>query len=191
MVVLDEGGVVQAEAMVGAAARAHRIFLDRAQERRGLACADDARLGMRHRGRKPRGRARDPAEAANEVERCALGREHPARRSFDDRERRSGGDLGAVGEARLEADRRVDEAVGAGGEIESGLDALLLGGHDAPHYIIGRRNGVGRDVAGAAEVLQKRLADERLGDYRGEGNSPPFFKRLFGLRGRDRTACRF
>ena len=50
MVVLDEHGVVEAEAMVGAAARAHRIFLERAQSgvvlrvqtMRALVCATAA-----------------------------------------------------------------------------------------------------------------------------------------------------
>ena len=89
----------------------------RVQTMRAFVCATEAD--------EPRGRAGDSAEPADEVERDALGREHAARRPFDDRERRSGGDLGAVGEARLEADRRVDEAEGVGGEIESGDDALL------------------------------------------------------------------
>ena len=47
MIVLDQHRVVEAEAMVGAAARAHRVFLERAQDRRRLARADDARLRMR------------------------------------------------------------------------------------------------------------------------------------------------
>ena len=66
-------------------------------------------------------------------------------------------DLGAVGADRLEADRRVDQAESEGGEIEPGDDALLPRSHDAPDDAVGRRNGVGRDVAGAAEVFEQRL----------------------------------
>ena len=50
VVVLDQNRVVEAEAVIGAAAGAHRIFLDRAQERRRLARADDARFGVADRG---------------------------------------------------------------------------------------------------------------------------------------------
>src|SRR3984957_20463515 len=39
VVVLDQNRIVEAEAVIGAAASAHRIFLDRAQERRRLARA--------------------------------------------------------------------------------------------------------------------------------------------------------
>ena len=45
MVVLDQHGVVQPEAMIEAAAAAHRIFLQRAQAGRGLAGAADAHVG--------------------------------------------------------------------------------------------------------------------------------------------------
>ena len=42
VVVLDQDGVVEAEAVIEAAAAAHRVFLQRAQPRRGLARAADA-----------------------------------------------------------------------------------------------------------------------------------------------------
>ena len=45
VVVLDQDGIVEAEAMVDAAAAAHGVFLERAQARRRLARVADARLG--------------------------------------------------------------------------------------------------------------------------------------------------
>ena len=45
MVVLDQHRVVEAEAVIEAAAAAHGVFLQHAQARRRLARADDARLG--------------------------------------------------------------------------------------------------------------------------------------------------
>ena len=49
MVVLDQHGVIEAEAVVDAAARAHRVFLQGAQAGHGLARAADARLVALHR----------------------------------------------------------------------------------------------------------------------------------------------
>ena len=46
VVVLDEDGVVEAEAVVGAAAATDRIFVESAQARNGLARAGDAGGGM-------------------------------------------------------------------------------------------------------------------------------------------------
>ncbi len=45
VVVLDENGVVETEAMVEAAAATHRVFFQRAQTRRGLAGVADAQFG--------------------------------------------------------------------------------------------------------------------------------------------------
>ena len=45
VIVLDQDRVIEPEAMVEAAAAAHRIFLQRAQARRGLAGAADTQLG--------------------------------------------------------------------------------------------------------------------------------------------------
>ena len=47
VVVLDQHRVVEAEAVIEAAAAAHGVFFQRAQAGRGLARADDARLGVR------------------------------------------------------------------------------------------------------------------------------------------------
>ena len=86
MVVLDQNGVVEAEAVIDAAAGAHGVFLHRAQAGHRLAHADDARLVALHRlDQRRRGRG-DAAEMAEEIERDALGREHAARGTVERRD---------------------------------------------------------------------------------------------------------
>ena len=72
-------------------ARPHRVFLDCSQSRRGLAGADDARLVAADRRHHRRGRGRDAAEMAEEVESGPLGGQKAASRaaqSGDDLSRR-------------------------------------------------------------------------------------------------------
>ena len=147
--------VVEAEAVIGAAAGAHPVFLDRAQERRRLAGADDARPSVADRGAELGGRARDAAHPADEIERDALGRQHAPRRPFDHRDASARLNRRAVLGESLEADRRVDQAEGERGEIEAGDDALLSGGHHGLRLEVARHDGVGREVSGAAEVLER------------------------------------
>src|SRR5262249_58036761 len=88
VVILDEHRIVEAEAMVEAAAAADRVFLERAQAGRGFARAADARLGVGdflHEHGRRRG---DAGEVAEEVERDALGRQNRTRRAGDAHERR-------------------------------------------------------------------------------------------------------
>ena len=73
MVVLDQHGVIEAEAMVDAAAAAHGIFLEGAQAGRGLPGAADFRLGMGDGLRVMRGQGRDAAQAAEKIQRDAFG----------------------------------------------------------------------------------------------------------------------
>ena len=92
VVVLDQDRVVEAEAVVRAAAGAHGVFLQGAKARRGLARAGDPRLragdgvdiAARQRG--------DAGEMAEEVERHALGGKDRARVAGDARDDRAGGD---------------------------------------------------------------------------------------------------
>ena len=114
------------------------------------------------------GRARDAAHPADEIERDALGREHAPRRPFDDRDARARRNRRAVLDHGLEADRGVDQAEGERGKIEAGDDALLPGGHHGLRLEVARHDGVGREVSGAAEVLEQRLADDRLDENRGQ-----------------------
>ena len=69
VIVLDQDGVEQTEAVVDAAAAAHGILLEGAQARRRLARVDDARLGAGDRGDVAGGQRGDAAEVAEKVER--------------------------------------------------------------------------------------------------------------------------
>jgi hypothetical protein len=150
VIVLDQRGVVEAEAMVGSAPCPDRVFLQRPHERRRLARADDARLGVRNRRHERCGRAGHSAEPADEIERDALGGQHAARRTLDRRHRSARRDARPVGDNRAEADRRVHQAKGERRHIEAGDDAVLPRSHHGRGKSIHRRDRVGCDVAGAA-----------------------------------------
>ena len=66
--------------MVHPAAGAHRLLLERAQARRGLARVEDARAGALDRLHVARRQRRDARQPAEEVERHALGRRGSTRR---------------------------------------------------------------------------------------------------------------
>ena len=69
VVVLDQHRVIEAEAMVGAAAEPHRLLFEHAQAGRGLAGADDLGLVVADRIGQRAGRGRDARQAAEKVER--------------------------------------------------------------------------------------------------------------------------
>src|SRR6187431_128753 len=78
MVVLDEDPVVEAEAVVRAAATANRVLLEGAQSRRGLASVEDRCAGAGDGVDVARGPGRDSRQAAEEVERRTLaGKDRP------------------------------------------------------------------------------------------------------------------
>ena len=81
VVVLDQDRVVEAEAVIEAAAAAHGVFLERAQPRRGLARAADARARAGDAAHEFMRRGRDAREMAEKIERDALGRKHRAGRA--------------------------------------------------------------------------------------------------------------
>ncbi len=128
MVVLDQHRIVEAEAVIGAAAGADRIFLDRAQARRRLARADDPRLVARDRGDDGGRRAGDAAEAAEEVQRRALGGEDAARRPGRwSPWRRPARAPMPSGRSTATVDRRIDQAEGEHGEVEARRRRRLAG----------------------------------------------------------------
>ena len=66
------------------------------------------------------------------------------------------------GRCDLDRDRGIDQAEGEQGEVEAGHDARLARDQRGRGLRVGRHDGVGREVAGAAEILQQRRADQRL-----------------------------
>ena len=72
MVVLDQDGVIQPEAVVHSAAAAHGVFLQRAQARRGLAGVDDDGARPLHRLHIGARKSGDPRQPPEQVERRAF-----------------------------------------------------------------------------------------------------------------------
>ena len=127
VVVLDQNAVVQAEAMVAAAAGAHGVLLQRAQQRCRLARVEDRDASRRGIDELPRQRG-DAGQPLHEVERGAFRRQQ--RRGMP-------ANLGDHG-ARLtqRAPSRVTDADGDGrielperfrGDVEPGDDAARFG----------------------------------------------------------------
>ena len=165
VVVLDQHRVVEAEAVVGAAARrAPRTFSSDAQAGGGLAGADDlapcarrphrpaTRVAVATPDRRQRrfSAVRSAARTARAGPRCAAtvsprcdaGAVRRAARSM----RRAGSSSSKASSAGVEPGEHAGLA-----RRDHRLDARV-GGHDR----------VGGDVAGAAEIFQQRGADDRL-----------------------------
>src|SRR5260370_13734052 len=79
VVVLDQDRVVEPEAMVEAAAAAHRIFLERAQARRRFAGAADAQIGAGGMTNIIGGEGCDGREPGAKIQHGALARPHSPR----------------------------------------------------------------------------------------------------------------
>ena len=161
--------VVEAEAVVDAAAGAHRLLLQRAQIGRRLARAGDpgpVGPGRLHQLGGGRGDAR---EMAQQVQRHALGAEHGAGRPVDPHHHVAGLDRPAVGPMDLHADHGVEQPEGQRRGVGAGDDAGLAGDDGAGAARVGREDRPARDVAGAADVLGQGGADQRLDEQRGQG----------------------
>ena len=106
VVVLDQDRVIEPKAVIETAAAAHRIFLQRAQARRGLAGAADPHFGAGGVADIIGGQRRDAGEPADEIQRGTLARQHRARRARNRQHMHAGGDRAAVADMGLDADVR-------------------------------------------------------------------------------------
>ena len=155
VIVLDQHRVIEAEAVIAAAAGAHRIFLQRAQARRRLARADDLRLVPATACDEARGRGGDAAEMAEKIQRDALGRQDAARRAGDVAMRSPGATAAPSVRSTRKRDARIDQLEGEPREIEPGDDARPAARRarrvaSAPAGTTASR----REVAGAARDLR-------------------------------------
>ena len=165
VVVLDQHRVVQAEAMIAAAAHAHGVFLQGAQARHGLARAGHARAIRRHGPRDRCGGGGDAAQVAQEVQRHALGRQHGAGAALDARDLRARLQHAAVRARHAEADRRIQRAERQPRQVQPGQHALLAR-HQARFRLgVGGHDGIRRQVSRATQVLEQRGAHHRLQHY--------------------------
>ncbi len=167
VVVLDQDGVVEAEAMVHAAAAAHRVFFKRAQTRRGFARAADFRLGVGDGLRIVRGQRGHAAQASEKVQRHPLRRQNAPRGALDAGDDGAGGEMIAVAGQGLEGQGGIDQFERLFRQIEPGQHARLFprGDHGAGAGF-GRNGRLRGDVAGAAKILIERGAN-RLFDEEG------------------------
>ncbi len=183
VVVLDQHRVVEAEAVIEAAAAAHRVFLQRPQSRRGLARADDARLGVGDARDELRGGGGDAGKMAEEIERDTLGAENGAGIAGNRHQ------LGPARDRRAVARMRHDLDVGRQ-PLERGRHQRQPGDHPglpriehgAARRILRHRRGRS-DVAGAAEIFFKRARHRRLDLERGQksvGTQQRHGSELFG-----------
>ncbi len=181
VVVLDQDAVVEARPMVAAAARAHRILLERAQRRCRLARVehDNPTVGRVDIAPRQRGDTREPLQ---EVERRPFGSQHQRSRAFD-----LGGDrtsLAAIAVAIPERDVHggIELTERLRRHVEARQDARRLDHDRAVPADVGRHGGLRRDVA-PPEVLRERATDdltidrrierfERYGSHSGRPGTP-------------------
>ena len=162
MVVLDEDGVVQTEAMVRGAADPDRVFLEHPQARSRLPGADHSRVSRfaNHPNEVPCGGG-NAGEMPEKVERGALGRQERASGTLELGQDRTGFDVGAVAVLDLvphapEQPEREDRAV-------QPADPPLVTSHNPGrglHVILDDR--AGRDVAYRTKVHRQLAPDEIL-----------------------------
>jgi len=162
VVVLDQHGIIQPEAMIAAAAGAHRVFLQRAQPRRRLAGTDDLRLGAVHCANERSRRGRDAAEMTEKVQCRPLAGQQAARGTFDGGDDVTRRDHAAVGPFGGKDRRRRNELEDAARDVEASHHARLSGAQHQRRRLAGRSDRVRRDVAGAAEVFEQGGSHDRL-----------------------------
>ena len=75
----------------------------------------------------------------------------------------------AVGPLDADLDRRIDQAEGKRGRIEARDDTGLARHQRRLGLERGRHDGIGGEVAGAAEILQQGGAHRRLDHQDGQG----------------------
>ena len=167
MVVLDQHRVVQAEAVVPAAADADRVLLEETEPGRGL-----ARVGHRraraghgvHVAPRHRRHARQPLQ---QVEREPLAREDRRRRPGEPHEPGRALDARPVVDLRVRDDARVEFGEHRRGDRQPGDDARLARDDPPAGRLPGGHGPGGRDVA-AADVLLEEPAHLRADERRVE-----------------------
>ena len=153
MVVLDQDGVIQAETVIQAPAAAHGVLFQMAQARRRLAGVGDPRLRSADRGRIGVGQGGDARQPTQQVQRRPLGRKQGAGVGFDLGQYIAGLDQIAVGHAFLEARAGVERQHREPRAGQARHDAGLARGEHRRKPGVGPDTGLGRYVAGAAQVF--------------------------------------
>ena len=101
-----------------------------------------------------------------EVQGNAFCRQHRAGIARDAGDRLAWSNLVTIGNERLESDGWIDQAKGGLGERESRHGAVFTAVQFGGRRLFRADRGIGGDVAGAAKILQQRVADEILDHQR-------------------------
>jgi len=163
MVVLDEKPVVEAEAMVDAAAAAHGIFLQGAQAGRGLAGIEDLRFRAGHGLDEEAGPGRHAGKLLEEIEGAPLGGQDRARRAANLQRRFARLERGAVLRPGSQHQRDVLLAKDLFSHGQTGQDAGFLGENARRGLHLRLDAGQRGDVSRAAVLTQRarrRFADD-------------------------------
>ena len=157
MVLLDQKGVVQAQAMVVATATAHRIFLCQSQARQGLAGVEQLHRVVAHQIGKLSRAGCGRRERLQKVECSALPGQQCPCRSMQTGEQGVGRHFGALFNQPFDADCGVEQfetAIDPGTTAHHGCIAAEEGGFGLP----GGRNQLCGQIA-AADVFVERCGD--------------------------------
>ncbi len=167
MVVLDHDGVVEAEAVVVAAAAADRVLLEGAQAGRGLARVDDPGRHLADSVDDRPGRRGYATQVTEEVEADPLGRKDGPGRPGDGGQRRSRPNPSPVVDVPVGDDGGIEESEAAQGRSESGDRARSAGDDARRRSVIPGEYRIGGDVTGIAEVLGEGSAQDLVDDVHG------------------------
>ena len=181
VVVLDQHRVVEAEAVVGAAAEPHRVLFEDAQPGRRLAGADDPGLVPAIASTNARVAVATPEMRQRRLSAvrsaASTGRARPLMRATGSpRATRP-----PSAHSRSICERRVEQLEGEERRVEPGEHARLARRDHRLDRRVGRHDRVGRDVAGPAQILEQRGADDRLGSA---AASSAAYRRVRGFRHR-------
>ena len=148
--------------MVAAPADTDSVFFDHAQARRRLASADNLRLEVPDSRNHRCCRRGDSTKAAQEIQRDPFGGQNTPRWASDGGDHRARRHSRAIDTLGPHLDSRIDQLEGKPSQIDAGDHAGLAGHQKRRGTAIDRHYRVSRQIAGTAEVLEQRHADQRL-----------------------------
>ena len=162
VVVLDHGAVVEAHAVVGAAAIGNGLFFEQSVARGGFAGVEDGGGSVADELDVVRGEGGDAAEALEEVEGGAFCGEDGAGGAFDGHQDGTGSHEATVFDEDAYGEGGIDFFKDPGGYGDTGNHALGADGDKGAHDAVGRDEELRGEIAGA-DVLGESEVDERFG----------------------------
>ena len=164
MVVLGQHAVVEAEAVVGAAAGADGEALEFAESGSGLAGVEDDGACSSHGVDEVTGQGGDAAETLEEIERGAFGGEKGAGGAGGGEDEVTGSEDVAVVFAEGNFDGGIDLAEDFSSDFGAGEDGVFLGDDAGRRMVVGGNEAFRRDIAGA-EVFGEGAGDGFAGGW--------------------------